>query len=419
MKKIEKIKDIISTYPIILLAFLTLLKPDIIYNNEIINWCFNIFDIILGTAILMVSYKEIFKSKITIILALEIIILLISTIINNNNIVYALKFYIPFIILFLYLEFLIVNNKSRKMLNSICMVTGVFCIINFITVLMNSNIGSTDVQNRMYFLGYDNSMASILIMTAFLFIVTSKLKFKKIKSEYIIILIVIILTCFMIRSATAKIGAIMLLIFLILTCKKNLLSKINYYSYLIVVIILFLFIVIFRNQVFLKEIVVDVLQRDLTFSGRTQIWDMSMKEIQNNPVFGIGISKMEERNEKIGIYHAHSTFLNIALEGGIIYLSIYAIKLIIIGKELNKTSNLEFKSIISFAIFTYYIMGIGEVYVRSQLLYIFFYIAYYGEKIIKEFSKKNITVISSNDDQKKNARPKSSRRHKYDFKEKL
>ena len=182
MKKIDKIKNIISSYPILVIAFMTLLKPDVIYNSEVINWCFNIFDIILGIIIVVVSHKEILKSKITIILFLEIAILLISTIINNNNIVYALKFYIPFIILFLYLEFLITSNKSRKMFNSICMVTGIFCIINFITVLMNSNIGSTDIQDRMYFLGYDNSMASILIMTAFLFILTSKLKFKKIKN---------------------------------------------------------------------------------------------------------------------------------------------------------------------------------------------------------------------------------------------
>ena len=407
MKKIDKIKNIISSYPILVIAFMTLLKPDVIYNSEVINWCFNIFDIILGIIIVVVSHKEIFKSKITMILFLEIAILLISTIINNNNIVYALKFYIPFIILFLYLEFLITSNKSRKMFNSICIVTGIFCIINFITVLMNSNIGSTDIQDRMYFLGYDNSMASILIMTAFLFILTSKLKFKKIKNEYMTILIIIVLTCFMIRSATAKIGATMLIVFIMLTYKKNILSKINYYVYLMVVIIMFLCIVIFRNQAFFKGIVVDVLQRDLTFSGRTQIWDMSMNEIQKNPIFGMGVSKMEERNEKIGIYHAHSTFLNVALEGGIIYLSVYLLKLIVIGKKLNKTSNLEYKSIVSFAIFIYYVMGIGEVYVRNQLLYIFFYSAYYGEKIIREFSKKNITVISSNDNQRKNAGPKA------------
>ena len=104
MKKIDKIKNIISSYPILVIAFMTLLKPDVIYNSEVINWCFNIFDIILGIIIVVVSHKEILKSKITIILFLEIAILLISTIINNNNIVYALKFYIPFIILFLYLE---------------------------------------------------------------------------------------------------------------------------------------------------------------------------------------------------------------------------------------------------------------------------------------------------------------------------
>lgn len=408
MGKLEKIKNIITSYPIMLIAFLTLLKPEVVYDNKIINLCFNLVDISLGVIVLLVAYKYILKSKITLIFILEIAILMLSTIINNNNIWYMLKFYTPFIILFFYMEFLIANNKSKKMLNSICIITGLYCIINFISVLMNSNIGSTTVQDRMYFLGYDNSMANILIMSAFIFILTSYLKFDKIKFEYILAILMIFGTCFMVRSATAKVGVVMVILFLLLMYKKNKLTKIfNYNSYLIITVILFLFIVVFRNQDYFKEIIINILQRDLTFSGRTEIWDASIEQIKHNPFFGIGVSKMEDRNTTLGIYHAHSTFLNIVLEGGIIYLAVYVLKLILLGKNLKKVNNSEFKNIISFAIFTYYIMGIGEVYVRNQLLYIIFYIAYYGEKIVQDFSRKDITVISSTDYQKKNAGPKA------------
>ena len=125
-------------------------------------------------------------------------------------------------------------------------------------------------------------------------------------------------------------------------------------------------------QNYFDFIIVDLLNRDLTFTGRTYIWDKAISLIKDNMVLGLGFSDMELRIKAIGIYHAHSAYLNVLLESGIIGLIFYNSIFIECGSCINKSKNKDIKNILSFLFFTLFILSINEVYVQLQIIYLVF-----------------------------------------------
>lgn len=112
------------------------------------------------------------------------------------------------------------------------------------------------------------------------------------------------------------------------------------------------------------------LDRDITFTGRTEIWDKTLEKIKENKIIGTGYMNMNQRMEKMNIYHAHSTYLNVLLESGILGELVYLILLISRGYRINKIDDKNLVNISSFAVFTYLIMSIFEVYIEILYFYL-------------------------------------------------
>ena len=112
------------------------------------------------------------------------------------------------------------------------------------------------------------------------------------------------------------------------------------------------------------------MDRDITFTGRTEIWDKALEEIKKNEIIGTGYMNMNQRIENMDIYHAHSTYLNIVLESGIIGEIAYLFLFIYIWYRISKIKDKKIVSISSFAIFTYLIMTLFEVYIDILYFYL-------------------------------------------------
>ena len=100
-------------------------------------------------------------------------------------------------------------------------------------------------------------------------------------------------------------------------------------------------------------------------------------------MLGLGVEEFEKRLIKIEIFHAHCTYLNVMLEGGIIGFITYCMIFGIIGYKLKNVKNCELKNLVSYVFFIFSIVGLVEVYQDSQMLYIFIVISYYLDKIIE------------------------------------
>ena len=140
-------------------------------------------------------------------------------------------------------------------------------------------------------------------------------------------------------------------------------------------LILFFAITIFREQGFLSYIVEDVLQKDLTFTGRTTIWDFYLLRILESPMLGYGSGYRPYLN-----LFPHSGYLNIMIMGGAVNAVFLSVAVVACFKRMRKEPNRKINVLIIWTIFAYEIMMLTEM---PDILYlvILMYLGYYGSKL--------------------------------------
>lgn len=359
--------------------FLILLKPGIINQYETINQIFNI--LMMGiTVILFVIY--ILKGKISNIIVFELLYLVtlfLITFLKEGDIDYFLKIYLPIFGLSIYTDMLI-NIDVKKFAKGSLYFFASIIIINFFTIIINPH---GDVNNRNFFLGYDNNFAPVIVLGCALVLFFSKFLYKRINWKATIVFICTVLSCFITTSAGAKLAAFMLMIlYLYMILGKEIkLRKFNHKLFFYISIIMFFVIIIFRMQEYFSFLIEDILDRNLTFSGRTYIWDRCLEYISNSPFIGYGVEDPSVRAITKLIFHAHNIYLNILLEGGLLSLGMY---FIFLKKGTEKLNGNNLGCIVGFAISIYYIMTIIEFYVKSQIFFYTIIIAFFINKFVDE-----------------------------------
>lgn len=106
----------------------------------------------------------------------------------------------------------------------------------------------------------------------------------------------------------------------------------------------FLYIILFGDKSFLEPIVESLLGKEMTFTGRTEIWEITINYIKCHPLFGVGVlSQLEAinllRDAAPGLVNCHNHFLQVIWEGGLFLIAIYIIQLFMIVQNLNKSKN--------------------------------------------------------------------------------
>ena len=103
------------------------------------------------------------------------------------------------------------------------------------------------------------------------------------------------------------------------------------------ILLLLSFDIISSNK-FLGYIIEDVLQKDLTFSSRTTIWNFSIIMISMSPIFGYGWQDPEWNKFYIFGVSTHNLVLHVLIKGGIILLSCFIIVIGIAIKQAVKNA---------------------------------------------------------------------------------
>lgn len=153
-----------------------------------------------------------------------------------------------------------------------------------------------------------------------------------------------------------------------------------YYS---IALLFFVLVVLLRVQDHLSFLIQDILNRDLTFTGRTYIWDYAIESISNNKIFGIGIYDFALRLSRTGVYHAHCTLLNITFEAGILGLiSYFSIWILSVVKSEKYKSN-KYIYLTSYFIFIFLIITLVEFYVKDIMFITLIGMIYNLSKLIK------------------------------------
>ena len=301
--------------------------------------------------------------------------LLFSTFYFNQsyvNLIYEFASILSWIVLF---KINMLDNKD-KFLTILENTFFILLLINFITIILFPGgfyLNSSGYSGN-YFLGYDNNLITYIFPALALSFTNSLNKNGKIVLKSIFLLIISFCSIIFTWSATGIVSmVIMIVLFLVYTINKK---DFPIKKYIVVALILFIGIVFLRFQNIFSFIIEGWLKKDLTFTGRTYIWDIFISEIKKSILIGHGIVDSKYLILTLNAGHAHNYFLQILYQGGLLTLSMF---LGFFFSAINKVKNCNEKKYVGIVIFAYLISFIFEAYSLTNMFIIVLLIAYYYE----------------------------------------
>lgn len=117
-----------------------------------------------------------------------------------------------------------------------------------------------------------------------------------------------------------------------------------------------------------------LMNKDVTLSGRTYIWEKSVEKISENPVFGYGL---DSTVDIFGIYKpSHNQWMHIALSSGLVGMFLLFYIFYKSCKILSKQEDFTMKYILSVAIISISIGCITEIQIYFPFIYLMFFLPY-------------------------------------------
>lgn len=204
-------------------------------------------------------------------------------------------------------------------------VLNILLLVNLLLVLIFPNgiaTGTDYLSTPYHFFGTKNQATPLLIFASILFFMYEEYSHNYI--ELVLEQLLVILNVFLYGSGTG-----ILCVFLNISlnvfqkCQKNA-SQIKRSKglkrLLIFSVLLTIGVVFFNIQNFFSFLIVDVLGKDITLSGRTDIWRNAIIAIMKHPFLGYGYGFKVDRS-----FYSHNLFLELLVTGGINGLILYVV----------------------------------------------------------------------------------------------
>lgn len=304
------------------------------------------------------------------------------------NLIYEFASILSWIVLF---KINMLDNKD-KFLTTLENTFFVLLLINFITIILFPGgfyLNSSGYSGN-YFLGYDNNLITYIFPALALSFTNSLNKNGKIGLKSIFLFIISFCSIIFTWSATGVVSmVIMIVLFFAYTINKK---DFPIKKYIVVALCLFIGIVFLRFQNIFSFIIEGWLKKDLTFTGRTYIWDIFIGEIKKSILIGHGIVDSKYLIRTLNAGHAHNYFLQILYQGGLVTFSMF---LGFFFSAINKVKNCEEKKYVGIVIFAYLISFIFEAYSLTNMFIIVLLIAYYYEPSSKNLKGGKYEIVNN------------------------
>lgn len=410
MKKNDIAFSIPNKYIFFLAAYFILMEPRYFYYVSGIKQIFRLL-IFITCAVLFCIYvfwwKYPKRSKITVMVIMYYTYLICLTVLRHGPIKNILLESMIFMGMTILTEW-VIRSDPRFLFTGLLNLLVFEVFINFLTIIFFPHgLYSTEYFSNNYFLGYDNQNINILFPALVLAITKYKYGMKNASFTLAVTMFLVLFTVLVIFSG-ASLVIITLTLLLSVPAICDTVWLFNSKNYLIANVIIFFGIVIARLQNLLSFIIVDILGKDLTFTGRIYIWNRVEHFIIKNPIFGYGLESQDYRSSKMKIkvfypqasnslnsfagLHAHNRYLETAYQGGIILTVLYALILITTAKGASKNKETVISKMVAVAMFVYLTGMLSEFYRYS---YLFFPLLLMGEmatEIDKKLSIKSLNV---------------------------
>lgn len=270
---------------------------------------------------------------------------------------------------------------------SFCIYANSFLPLLFPDIIFSAN----NVLNSFLLGGNHNQMGSRMIVAIAASLLCSHYNRYWLVNS-VLLIVVSILTLSFVESMTS-LAAIAAFAVIILTPSRQL-KKVVAVGYLVFFILFQVFVVFsgegLHNNELAVYVIEDQLGKDMTFTGRTTLWDASARVIANSPLIGYGYVDMDwylANMATIGM-GSHNFVYALLIYGGITLLGLFIfIFIVTLRKLLHKADSTALT--LFMAIDTLLVMSLMETY---PLFFIFFLLtlAYYYPRIRESWQKNDL-----------------------------
>lgn len=283
----------------------------------------------IGMVYILIAFFMYYR-KITaydILLYVFLIIILISTALSGVELNEALNFTEKIFFVVLWFKTIYKMNNIMRLkafvngLNILQCINLVFMLIFYGGAQYANSDTVMGTVGHVYLLGYDNG----LLMYALPTVVLNYYLFSKEKNIlYKIFIVIVSLQVIISGSVTGIIALLLTFLFFNYEFLAKIFSGIRG---IVLSVVVFVGLATITIQQWISPLL-NSLDKGLTLSGRTEIWQWALSYIKNSKMIGYGYSTDRARNVffwKLGITAAHSQLLDLLLQGGVVCLGIYII----------------------------------------------------------------------------------------------
>lgn len=260
-------------------------------------------------------------------------------------------------------------QRERKHVNFLVKVFlfwyGISIFINDVLMILMPGRFYGDGISRFFFLGNKFSVGynHIIFMIMFCLLYSKIRHFK----QWISLLFLIICTvCYYIDCRTTILGAIV--VFLIFMSPDAVFDRLNTRPFIFGAMVICALFVFTTKVVYIPSIkyfITEVLNRDITLTGRQQIFDIIPKIISQRPLLGYGSSSMII-SKYTGAYDAQNGFFDMVVCNGFPSAVLYVL---LITGMIRRKSSIAAKILIG-GIYAYIFMSMAEVTYGSTMIFL-------------------------------------------------
>lgn len=380
--KLEKI-----SYQFYLIMLLFLFEPNAFVKISVLNYLFIIGAVVSFLVIFLkyIKYKFPIDNVLIILICWRLLSLFVTFIYGGDILKVGYQSLI-FITLFMYAKYFIKKKSLKMFWKNLLTIFFTYLIVNILSYsLFPNGIIHNSSSDIIYFLGIRTRFTEYALATILLGIINYK--YKQINLFYLAIVIIIALLNIMLPNiSTAYTGIAIIIISYFILYRFYHKKKVSSFKPLLIIALIFTFLIVFlRAQNVFEYFIVNVLNKQLTLSNRTVLWDLSYKYILNgNWLFGNGYIN-DGNFIALGStkWQAHDQFLQMLYECGITGTFLFYLFISkILGKSKRVINKLDML-IVSF-VFAFLIMMISEIYSYYIPFYVVLVCCYCKDHIYKD-----------------------------------
>lgn len=249
------------------------------------------------------------------------------------------------------------NIAPKKLISACFYYFSLLVYINAICTIIYPN-GLNHAANgdgRINFLGKDNTLTLIYLLTIVICIIYSNIN-RKTKKPLFVVSVVFINTMYYF-SGSGMIAILLVYAYLLFFSSLKKINKLlNPITVMGTFLVLEVVLVLGKNlEVF--SFIYKWLGKSATFSDRTYYWNTAIKQIMTSPVYGVGTGTVNLWDA--GNY-AHNAVLDVMMKGGILALAVWLLMIIHISRKMVFKENVIIKRTFLIVLLAYLLIGLME-----------------------------------------------------------